>query len=235
MNVKQDLNRLGAQAEAEVLAQLAEGTGGRFVHNTNDVDGGLKQTASPAEFLYVLGFSPRDLAPDGRFHRLKVRLNTKEKLTVQARRGYYASKELSDPAEAAKRELEEAVLSPQDLRDPAVTTHTEFFKSAPSKAEVAALTHFDLERVQLQKADGVNSNDLTVIACLFDRNGNLVEGKQKLVKLRLRDETLANRLSAGLTVKTNFEAEPGTYAVRVAVRDAQGQLLSAESAIVEIP
>lgn len=233
--VKQDLNRLGAQAEAGVLAELAEGTGGRFVQSTNDAAGGLRQIASPPEFLYVLGFSPKDLEADGRFHRLKVRLSRNQKLTVQARRGYYASKHLFDPAEAAKRELEEAVFAPEDIHDPAVVVHTEFFKSGPAKAEVAVLTHLDLERIRLQKADGRNVNDLTVVSCLFDRNGNFVSGKQELVKLRLRDDTLVNRLSAGLTVKTSFETQPGTYAVRVAVRDEQGELLSAQSAVVEIP
>jgi hypothetical protein len=235
MQVKQDLNRLGAQAEAGVLAELAEGTGGRFVQSTNDAAGGLRQIASPPEYIYLLGFSPKDLEVDGRFHRLKVRLSGKQKLAVQARRGYYASKQLSDPAEAAKRELEEAVFAPEDIHDPAVAVHTEFFKSGAAKAELAVLTHLDLERIRLQKADGRNANDLTVVSCLFDRNGNFVAGKQEVVKLRLRDETLANRLSAGLTVKTSFETQPGTYAVRVAVRDEQGELLSAESAVVEIP
>ena len=225
----------GAQAEAGPLAELADGTGGRFVQNTNDAADGLKQIASPPEYLYLLGFSPKELEPDGRFHRLKVRLSRKQKLTVQARRGYYASKQLSDPAEAARRELEEAVFAPEDIHDPAVAVHTEFFKSGPAKAELAVLTHLDLERIRLQKAGGLNANDLTVVSCLFDRNGNFVAGKQEGVKLRLRDETLANRMAGGLTVKTSFETQPGTYAVRVAVRDEQGDLLSAESAVVEIP
>ena len=235
LQVKHDLNRLGAQAEAGPLAELADGTGGRFVQNTNDAADGLKQIASPPEYLYLLGFSPKELEPDGRFHRLKVRLSRKQKLTVQARRGYYASKQLSDPAEAARRELEEAVFAPEDIHDPAVAVHTEFFKSGPAKAELAVLTHLDLERIRLQKAGGLNANDLTVVSCLFDRNGNFVAGKQEGVKLRLRDETLANRMAGGLTVKTSFETQPGTYAVRVAVRDEQGDLLSAESAVVEIP
>ena len=222
-------------ANSDVLAVLAEGTGGICVENTNDLSGGLSRIATPPEYLYVLGFSPRDLEPDGSFHRLTVRLNRKEKLTVQARRGYYASKQLTDPAEAAKRELEDAVFAPEDIHDPAVEVHTEFFKSGAATAELAVLTRLDLERVQLHKAGGVNANDLTIVSCLFDRNGNFVEGKQKLVQLRLRDETLARRLSTGLTVKTSFETPPGTYAVRVAVRDARGQLLSAESAVAEIP
>ncbi|MGA2327608.1 MAG: VWA domain-containing protein [Bryobacteraceae bacterium] len=233
--VKQDLNRLGATAESGVLDELAESTGGSFVHNTNDIDGGLKRIASPPEYLYVLGFSPHDLEPDGRFHRLKVLLRRNEKLTAQARRGYYASKELADPTEAAKRELEDAVFAPEDIRDPAVQVHTEFSKPGAAKAELAVLTHLDLERIRLEKFEGRNASDLTVVSCLFDHNGNFVTGKQELVKLRLRDETLASRLGSGLTVKTSFETPPGTYAVRVAVRDAQGLLLSAESVVAEIP
>ena len=235
LQVKQDLNRLSAQAEAGVLDELAAGTGGRFVQNTNDAAGGLKQIASPPEYVYVLGFSPKEMESNGGFHRLNVRLSRNPKLAVQARRGYYASRQLSDPAQAAKRELEEAVFAPEDLHDPAVAVHTEYFKSGATKAEVAVLTHLDLERIRLQKAEGRNANDLTVVSCLFDRNGNFVNGKQETVKLRLRDETLANRMSAGLTVKTSFETQPGTYAVRVAVRDDEGELLSAESAVVEIP
>jgi hypothetical protein len=183
----------------------------------------------------MLGFAPRELTPDGSFHNLTIRLNQRKKLTVQARRGYYATKQLTDPAEAGKRELEDAVFAPEDLHDPAVEVHTEFFRSGATTAQLAVLTRLDYGRLQLQKKDGRNANDLTVVSCLFDGNGNFVAGKQQLVTLRLRDETLANLAGAGYTVRTNFETQPGTYAVRVAVRDEQGQLLSAESAIVEIP
>jgi len=77
-------------ARNQVVADLAYGTGGTFFHNNNDLDQGFRQTADMPEYIYVLGFSPQKL--DGKFHKLKVKLTNGEKLTVQARAGYYALK-----------------------------------------------------------------------------------------------------------------------------------------------
>ncbi len=52
--------------------------------------------------------------------------------------------------------------------------------------------------------------------------------------MRLRDETL-ERLSSGITVRTSFDVKPGTYLVRLVVRDAQGQMMSAQNGAVDIP
>jgi len=46
-----------------------------------------------------LGFSPQNLKLDGSFHHLKISLKDPAKLTLQARRGYYAPKHVADPAE----------------------------------------------------------------------------------------------------------------------------------------
>lgn len=83
-------DREGDAAQSDVLADLAYSTGGTFFHNNNDLDEGFRRTADQPEYIYVLGFSPPKL--DGKFHKLKVRLNTGEKLTIQAREGYYALK-----------------------------------------------------------------------------------------------------------------------------------------------
>jgi VWFA-related protein len=92
--------RESAAASTEVLASLAEGTGGHFFHNNNDMDEGFKRTVAAPEYSYVLGFSPADLKPDGTFHNLNVTLKSQETLTVQARKGYYAPKPApSRPAE----------------------------------------------------------------------------------------------------------------------------------------
>jgi VWFA-related protein len=42
-----------------VLGDFAYGTGGRFFHNSNDLEGGLKQLGLAPEISYVLGFSPQ--------------------------------------------------------------------------------------------------------------------------------------------------------------------------------
>ncbi len=74
----------------DVLAQVAEGTGGEFFHNNNDLKAGFGRLAgSPGS--YILAFAPKDLKPDGKFHQLKVTLAEKvSAYSIQARRGYFA-------------------------------------------------------------------------------------------------------------------------------------------------
>ena len=83
---------LSDMQEQAVLGELADGTGGIFFHNNNDVDEGFRRVAATPEYSYVLAFSPRDVKFDGRFHKLKIMVNNGSNLTVQARKGYYAPK-----------------------------------------------------------------------------------------------------------------------------------------------
>lgn len=73
-----------------VMSDLAEGTGGSFIHNTNDFYGGLQSLLAPPEFTYVLGFKPNALKPDGHFHQLTIKVPKRADLILQSRRGYYA-------------------------------------------------------------------------------------------------------------------------------------------------
>jgi hypothetical protein len=41
----------------------------------------------------LLGFKPASIKVDGSFHPLKIKLNSREKLALQARLGYFAPKQ----------------------------------------------------------------------------------------------------------------------------------------------
>ena len=72
-----------------VMAQFAEGTGGRYFRNSNDFAGGLTSLSEAPAYLYLLQFSPRGVKQDGSFHSLKVKVNAKG-VKIQSRRGYFA-------------------------------------------------------------------------------------------------------------------------------------------------
>ena len=91
--IKENLVTGGAIAASGVLGEIAEGTGGSLVRNTNDLDGGLRRLQTEPEYTYVLGFKPAHMKPDGSFHPLTVKVNAKEKVDLHARRGYFAPKE----------------------------------------------------------------------------------------------------------------------------------------------
>jgi VWFA-related protein len=223
-----------ASAEEDILRDLAFGTGGSFFHNSNDLDEGFRYIAAAPEYWYVLGFSPQNLKLDGRFHGLKVTVKNRQKLTILARKGYYAPKHVADPAEEAKQEIEDALFSQEELHDLPIDLRTQFFKPSDLDAKLAVLVHVDVKRMHFRKAEGRNQNNLTIVSGLFDRNGKFITGNQKVLDMHLKDETLANKLGSGITVKSSFDVKPGSYLVRLVVRDAEGQLSAANGAI-EIP
>jgi VWFA-related protein len=82
-----EIRRRTMEADENPLSELADGTGGTFSHNSNDLDAGLSELAAAPEHLYLIDISPADLKPDGSYHRLKVKVN-QPGLEIQARHGY---------------------------------------------------------------------------------------------------------------------------------------------------
>jgi VWFA-related protein len=75
----------------DVMAGLADASGGTFFHNSNDIEGGLKRLASAPEYVYLLEFSLDKVKADGNYHSLKVKVD-RGGLTLQAREGFFAPK-----------------------------------------------------------------------------------------------------------------------------------------------
>jgi VWFA-related protein len=228
-------DRQSSEAAEDVLEELADGTGGIFFHNNNDLNEGFKRVAEAPEVSYLLGFSPTTMKPDGSFHRLKISLVNGKGTNIQARRGYYAMKHNKNPEEDAKADIEDAVFSREELRDIPVDLQTQFFKSSEIAAKLTVVAKVDLRRLHFKKLDDGRSHDnLMVVSVLFDTNGNYLMGMTKTIEMKLRDQTLT-RLASGITVKTNFDVKPGTYVIRLVVRDSEGQAMAAQNGAVEIP
>ncbi|MGB2590558.1 MAG: VWA domain-containing protein [Candidatus Acidiferrum sp.] len=231
-----DTYRLAAQsAQYLVMEELADGTGGTFFHNRNDVDVGLRQAGAAPGITYLLGFSPQNLKLDGSLHTLKVSFVHKTNYAIQARHGYFAPRHVTNPVEEAKQEIQEALFSQDEIRDLPVDLHTQFFKTANDEARLAVLTHVDIKGVHFRKADGRTRDDLTVATAIFDENGNYVTGGEKIIEMKLLDPTYDKLMQSGLNLKTSFEVKPGSYLVRQVVRDSEGAQLAARNGAVVIP
>jgi len=233
--LRRDFDTRSADAQEMILAVLANSTGGTHFHNNNDMDEGFRRVADAPEFYYVLGFTPQSLKMDGKFHTLKVNLKVREKYDLQVRRGYYAPRHAEDVAEEAKREIEDEVFASEELHDLPLELRTQFFKTGDDAAKLTVLAHMDVKRLRYKKAEGRNQNEVTLVTAVFDRNGNYLQGNQRRLQMRWKDETLQSKLGSGITMKSSFDVKPGNYMVRVVVRDGEQQLMSAENGAVEIP
>jgi hypothetical protein len=230
----QDIERYNAAsllAQGDTLLQMANSTGGSYFHNSNDLAAGVEKLSAVPEYSYLLGFAPQHLKNDAGFHALKVELKQGAGLTVEARKGYNAPAP-GDSQREVQREIADEVFSQNELHELPLHVQTQFFRGTDN-AHVAVLVHVDVRHMAFRKSEGRNLNELTVVAALFDRNANFIAAKSNTVQMHIKDETLT-KLNSGITLKSNFDVNPGSYVVRVVARDAQGKL-TAQNDAIEIP
>ena len=73
------------------MGELADGTGGRFFHNSNDLNAGFKGITEAPEVVCMLELPLDGVKANGTYHRLEVKVD-REGMEVQARRGYFMPK-----------------------------------------------------------------------------------------------------------------------------------------------
>ena len=251
-------HRIDSQREltaTAVLADVAQGTGGEFFHNSNDLNGGFGALAGSPVY-YILGFSPTDIHKDGKFHPLKVVLAEKEKgFRVQARRGYFALKEgevlpevteeeaakktvpansAISPEVEALRKIRDAVLSKADLRQLPVTLDVKPATGQDATREVSVSAHLATTLLPFRKEGDQNLNTVTFVFAVFDEKDNLVNAQQRQAKIKVPDGKLQEFLKAGVNVDMTFQLRPGTYRLREVVTDSEDQSMTAVSRDLEI-
>ena len=239
-----DSNR--ENAATSVLAEVAQGTGGKYVHNSNDLKAGFAALErSPA--YYILAFAPTDLKPDGTFHPLKVTLaGGRKDFTIQARRGYFAPKgdapvdtsaeSGNDPAEQAQHErLQQQVLSKVDVSQLPIDL-TKNLAQQPDQTHVLSVsTHLDTKALQFRRDADHNLNTITFVVAIFDLKDKLIEAQQRHISINSLDAQLPDVLKLGLQATFAFKLRSGRYRLRAVVIDSVQHLVGAKSDSVTVP
>ncbi len=214
-------------AARDVLQEVAQGTGGDFVRNSNDLEAGFKSLAAvPA---YYLGFAPTDIKPDGKFHDLKVQLAQGHRgFRVEARRGYFVpggrgesekgmeQAAATDTDAQVKEQLREAVFAKPDLPQLPLSLDVKVFSTPTEDREVVLTGHLDTK--------SLGRNKVTFVSAVFDNRGNLL-------KLQRGDGQLE---AAGAKMDSTFQLKPGTYRVREVVTEGENHHLAALSREVNV-
>jgi VWFA-related protein len=248
MPVGSERHRLDSERESaarDVLEEVAQGTGGEFLHNTNDLQTGFAVLAgAPA---YYLAFAPTDMKLDGKFHDLKVELAEKHVgFSVQARRGYFAPRSEAEAAESvepggpvdpdaqAKEEIREAIYSRTDVQQLPVTMDVNVFSTKTEDRELVLSGRLDTKSLHLRKDGQHNLSNVTFVSAIFDQKNNLIQLQRGQAKLEAPDAELQQVLSAGLKMDSTFVLKPGIYRVREVVTDSEDHHITALSRNVNV-
>ena len=222
-----------ARADGDVMKDLAEGTGGTFFHNNNNMREGLERVSAAPEYSYLLGFSPAEVKTDGKYHSLKVVLPAAKGVHIEARHGYYARP--ADPKDYyAAADIDDAVFSRGQATDIPIVIQTGYSKpNTGNVAKVLVTAKIDMAALHLRKAAERSLDSLRAVVALFDPDGGYVTGAAKTVNLRLKEETLKQKDPA-ITLHWEFDVDPGTYLVRLVVREQESKAMTALNRTVKI-
>ena len=241
-----DINR--QPPVGNVLAEIAEGTGGEFLHDNNDLTAAFRALAG-SQGSYLLAFTPTDTKGEGEFHPLKVSLTEgHEGFSLCARRGYFAGRPADEPprleirpmaspmlkAEAQERaRIREAVLSKTDRHELPVEVQTQVAKTA-GNSELIVLAHLDAKALHLHKDGMRNRGTVTFVSVIYDGEGKYVTGQEQRAMVDLPDDGLPKLLSDGMNSKIVFQLRPGSYTIREVVTDSEEHQVTAFSRKVEV-
>ena len=148
----------------EFQARITDGTGGKFIRDTNDLNGSMERLAATPKYIYVLGFSPQNLKQDGSFHHLAVKLREGHNLDIQARAGYAAP----DAKEVARQKAK-----------PAATTAAAAPQISEADTQQVAQALGIAKPVAGTPTFKVDTNLVLVPVVVRDNNGNAVGGLSK--------------------------------------------------------
>jgi hypothetical protein len=100
---------------------------------------------------------------------------------------------------------------------------------------LSVVARVETRGLRFRKAEDRNRDKIIVATAIFDENGNLLTGLEKILELQLKDETLQRMNKTGISVKSSFDLQPGTFLVRIVVRDSEGTQMAAMNRGVVIP
>jgi VWFA-related protein len=233
------------QSRSDSIVQIADGTGGRYFRNSNDLDSALNESDLSAAPSYLLAFSPEKIRNNGSFHQIKVKLISRLDYHVTARRGYYEPSK-ADAAERATVQLRTELFFSEEERGDIPLSVTVYFGQTKidgafelAKAngngifETIASARIGIQSLHFRRDRDRWDDSLTEICGVFDSTGNFISAVQNTTKLHLR-RTQISSLASGITVDSKFQLKPGSYIFRIVVQDQEGRMISARSVSVPV-
>ena len=202
-----------ASTNQQILAALAEGTGGFTIFNTNDLLGGLERIGREQNEFYILGYVPGD-TPEGSCHTLKVKMN-RGGTNVRSRSGYCNTKTNNVlEGKPLEKQLESHAAGSQ-----AGSIHgalqAPYFYTAPNTARVNLAMEIPSDGVQFNKEKGKYHANLNVLGIAYKSDGTVGARFSDTVNMDLEKDEWKEFTKSPYHYENQFDAAPGTYKLAV--------------------
>jgi VWFA-related protein len=207
-----------ASDNQQVLYQLADGTGGFVILNTNDLLGGMQRIANDQAHYYLLGYKPPESA-EGSCHELKVKVE-RGGTNVRARSGYCNARPLDLLAgSSVEKDLETRATGglPGNVT---ASMQAPFFYTSPNQARVNLAVDIPSAALKFEKVKGKQHATINVLGIAYKPDGSVaarfsdtanfdLEGKKELEEFQKRPFHYENQFavaSGKYTLKVVFNS-----------------------------
>jgi VWFA-related protein len=198
----------------QVLAMLADGTGGFTIFNTNDLVGGLDRISKEGNEFYILGYVPRD-SPEGSCHTLKVKMNHGG-LNVRSRTGY-CNVRPENPLEGkpVEKQLEARAAATGNAGSIHGNVESPYFYTSPNVARVNLAMDIPADSLKFDKDKGKYHSTVSVLGIAYKPDGSVGAKFSDTIDLDLEKDELKAFQKESYHYQNQFDAVPGEYKLTV--------------------
>lgn len=225
------------------MVELAQATGGIFLHDNNDISGQVHQVVERSNGYYLIGYHPAASTFDQKtgqafFHR--VRLTVKRPgLKVLSRAGFLAHPDAPQRVRelTPQAELIHAMSSPFSPGAIHVRLTAMFSSSAKQGSFVNELLYIDAKDLKFEdEPDNRHKAQVDILSATFDEKGKVQDPIEKVYTFTLNDAQYQQALKAGVIYRlAPAVKKPGVYQMRIALRDSNSLQIGTANQSVEVP
>jgi hypothetical protein len=203
-----------ASSNQQILAALAEGTGGFTIFNTNDLLGGLERIGREQNEFYILGYVPAD-TPEGSCHTIKVKLNRGGLSAPRSRSGYCNTRSTNVLEGKPLEKQLEAHAAGSQTGSIHGALQAPYFYTAPNTARVNLAMELPPDTVQFNKEKGKYHANLNVLGIAYRPDGTIGARFSDTVNMDLEKDEWKDFTRTPYHYENQFDAAPGTYKLTV--------------------
>jgi VWFA-related protein len=220
-------------ASQDTLVALASDTGGKAFLDTNDFSGVYTKVIADTSAYYLIGYSSTNAARDGRFRRIRVRLN-KPGLKVEHRNGYYADRDFQHSGkEDRERQLQDQLMTDLSSTDLTVWMSTSFFRLSDDRFYVPVSIAVPGSEIPFVQSSSQDRATIDIIGLMRDPQQRPVGRLRDTVKLAVQPAQEVRRKT--VQYETGFTLPPGQYRLKVVLRENQSGAVGSYERDVIVP
>lgn len=196
------------------MYELASGTGGFPILNTNDLLAGLQKIGREQNEYYLLGFAPPESA-DGSCHTLRVKVE-RHGMEVRSRSGFCTARPTDVLAgKPIEKTLEAQASSAATSTTTGGTLQAPFFYTAPNQARVNLVMEIPASAIIFDKVKGKYHADVNVLGIAYKGDGSVGARFSDEVTLDLEKDEWKKFTDTPMHYENQFTVSPGEYKLTV--------------------